>query len=179
MKLVILGRNGVINQTRAEGILEPDEWVAIENSLEAIASLNQAGYRVICATNQSLIGTGHLKVDMLNAIHQKMQRELEKVGGHIDALFFCPHASNHDCECHKPQPGMVLQAAERFYTDPEDIFLIGDDAEDIEAAHRAGVRAILVLTGNGETTRNNLVNKHGINIYQDLAEAAEALLANN
>jgi D-glycero-D-manno-heptose 1,7-bisphosphate phosphatase len=178
MKMVILGRDGVINKSREKGILEPDEWEAIAGSLEAIASLNQAGYRVICATNQSQISTGNLKMDKLNAIHQKMQRELEKVGGHIDALFFCPHDPGSGCDCRKPNPGMLTQAAERFYTSTDDIVLIGDDAVDLEAAKKAGIGSCLVLTGNGTTSRDSLKVADDINIYSDLAEATEALLEN-
>ena len=107
MKLVILDRDGVINYDSAEFIKNPDEWQALPGSLEAIANLNQAGYKVVVATNQSGIGRGLFDMSALNAMHEKMHRQLAQCGGRVDALFFCPHTANDNCNCRKPATGML------------------------------------------------------------------------
>ncbi len=107
MKLIILDRDGVINHDSDQFIKSPEEWKPIPGSLEAIARLNQAGYRVVVATNQSGIGRGLFDMDTLNAIHDKMHKALAQVGGRIDAIFFCPHTNADNCDCRKPKPGML------------------------------------------------------------------------
>ena len=104
-KLVILDRDGVINFDSAQFIKSPAEWKPIPGSLEAIARLNQAGYRVVVATNQSGIGRNLFDMDTLNAIHEKMHKALFNVGGRVDAIFYCPHTADAKCDCRKPKPG--------------------------------------------------------------------------
>src|SRR4249919_2209763 len=117
MKLVILDRDGVINVDSAQFIKSPAEWIPIPGSLDAIARLNQAGYRVVVASNQSGVGRGLLDMSTLNAINDKMHKTLSVVGGRIDAVFYCPHAQEADCACRKPRPGMFEEIARRFNVD--------------------------------------------------------------
>src|SRR5258708_14149078 len=117
-KVVILDRDGVINVDSDAFIKSPDEWVALPGSLEAIARLNQAGYRVAIATNQSGIGRGLFDMNALNAMHLKMHRMAAAVGGRIDAVFFCPHTPQDHCECRKPKPRMLKMSPERFRAGP-------------------------------------------------------------
>ena len=151
-KLVILDRDGVINVDSDAFIKSPDEWVAIPGSLEAIARLNQAGYRVAIASNQSGIGRGLFDMAALNAMHEKMNRAAAAVGGRIDAVFFCPHTQEDDCECRKPKPGMLQQIVERFEIDPEDTPVVGDSLRDLQAGAALGFATHLVLTGKGQKT---------------------------
>jgi D-glycero-D-manno-heptose 1,7-bisphosphate phosphatase len=151
-KLVILDRDGVINVDSDAFIKSPDEWVAIPGSLEAIARLNQAGYRVAIASNQSGIGRGLFDMAALNAMHEKMNRAAAAVGGRIDAVFFCPHTHEDDCECRKPKPGMLQQIVERFEIDPEVTPVVGDSLRDLQAGAALGFATHLVLTGKGQKT---------------------------
>lgn len=175
MKLVILDRDGVINHDSAQFIKSPDEWKPIAGSLEAIARLNQAGYRVVVATNQSGIGRGLFDMTALNAIHDKMHKSLTQYGGRIDAIFFCPHARDLKCNCRKPKTGLFQEIAQRFNVNLADVPCIGDSVRDLQAAHAAGAQPILVLTGKGKKTRAAGNLPEGTQIYADLAEAARAL----
>ena len=152
MKLVILDRDGVINFDSAEFIKKPAEWKAIPGSLEAIARLNHDGYRVVVATNQSGIGRGLLDIAALNAIHDKMHKALGHAGGRIDAVFYCPHAQDANCNCRKPKPGLLQDIAHRFNTELTDVPCIGDSLRDLQAAATVGARPLLVLTGKGAET---------------------------
>ena len=152
MKLIILDRDGVINVDSAEYIKSPAEWKPIPGSLEAIARLNQDGYHVVVATNQSGIGRGLFEVATLNAIHDKMHKALGLVGGRIDAVFFCPHAQDAGCNCRKPKPGLLEDIAHRFKTELAGVPCIGDSLRDLQAAAAVGAKAILVLTGKGKQT---------------------------
>jgi D-glycero-D-manno-heptose 1,7-bisphosphate phosphatase len=151
-KLVILDRDGVINVDSDAFIKSPDEWVAIPGSLEAIARLNQAGYRVAIASNQSGIGRGLFDMAALNAMHEKMNRTAAAVGGRIDAVFFCPHTQEDECECRKPKPGMLQQIVERFEIDPAETPVVGDSLRDLQAGAALGFELHLVLTGKGQKT---------------------------
>ena len=134
MKLVILDRDGVINQDSDQFIKNTSEWKQIPGSLAAIAKLNHAGYRVVVASNQSGIGRGLFDMGALNAINDKMYRALAQVGGRIDALFYCPHAAEANCDCRKPKPGMFIDIAQRFNVDLAGVPSIGDSLRDLQAA---------------------------------------------
>ena len=176
MKLVILDRDGVINHDSDDYIKSPDEWIPIPGSLEAIARLNHAGYTVTIATNQSGIARGYFDISTLNAMHEKMHRLVNQEGGHVDGIFFCPHAPTDNCNCRKPLPGLLLQISRRFSISMENAPFIGDSAKDIEAARLAGARPILVKTGKGERTLEKLDTVSGIPTYENLSEAVTALL---
>jgi D-glycero-D-manno-heptose 1,7-bisphosphate phosphatase len=176
-KLVILDRDGVINRDSEQFIKSPDEWRPIPGSLEAIARLNHAGFRVVVATNQSGIGRGLFDMATLNAIHEKMHRALALVGGRIDALFYCPHTSESQCDCRKPKTGMLQEIGMRLGVDLTGVPSIGDSVRDLQAAEAVGAQPILVLTGKGEKTlRDGNFPKDTV-IFPDLAFAASALLA--
>ncbi|MDR0528898.1 MAG: D-glycero-beta-D-manno-heptose 1,7-bisphosphate 7-phosphatase [Zoogloeaceae bacterium] len=176
MKLIILDRDGVINVDSAHYIKNPAEWKAIPGSLEAVARLNQHGYRVVVATNQSGIGRGLFDMDTLNAIHEKMVRELAAVGGRVEAIFYCPHPADSDCDCRKPKPGMFHRIAARFNADLSGVPAIGDSSRDLEAGAAAGCQPILVLTGKGEKTKAEGNLPPGTLEFPDLAAAADAIL---
>lgn len=177
MKLVVLDRDGVINFDSDKYIKSAEEWTPIPGSLEAIARLTQAGFRVVVATNQSGLGRGLFDMTTLNAMHEKMHKAVNQLGGRIDAVFFCPHAQDAGCACRKPKPGMLLEIAERFKLSLADGPAIGDSLRDLQAASAAGARPILVRTGKGEKTLKAGGLPLGTEVYQDLADAALALAA--
>ncbi len=176
MKLVILDRDGVINYDSPSYIKNPEEWKPIPGSLDAIALLNQAGYHVVVATNQSGVGRGLFEMATLNAIHDKMHRALGQVGGRIDAVFFCPHAPDAGCNCRKPRPGLLEEIARRFNVNLKGAPSIGDGVRDLEASAAVGAQPILVLTGNGEKTRHEATLPPGTLVFADLAEAVKSLI---
>jgi D-glycero-D-manno-heptose 1,7-bisphosphate phosphatase len=177
VKLVVLDRDGVINHDSEQFIKSPDEWRPIPGSLEAIARLNHAGFRVVVATNQSGIGRGLFDMATLNAIHEKLHKALAQVGGRIDAIFFCPHTADAECDCRKPRTGLLQEAARRFSVDITTVPCIGDSLRDLQAAEAVGAQPMLVLTGKGEKTlREGSFPKNTV-IFPDLAFAASALLA--
>jgi len=179
VKLIVLDRDGVINRDSDQFIKSPDEWRPIPGSLEAIARLNHAGFRVVVATNQSGIGRGLFDMATLNAIHEKMDRALALAGGRIDAVFYCPHTADSDCECRKPKTGMLKEIGVRFGVEMTGVPCIGDSVRDLQAAEAVGAQPMLVLTGKGEKTlRAGNFPKYTV-IFPDLAFAASALLADD
>jgi D-glycero-D-manno-heptose 1,7-bisphosphate phosphatase len=175
MKLIILDRDGTINYDSESHIKSPEEWRPIEGSLEAIARLTQADYRIAVATNQSGIARGLFDTTTLIAIHNTMQRALGQVGGRIDAFFFCPHAADSACECRKPRPGMLIEIAKRFNVSLDDTYMVGDALRDLEAAAAAGAKPVLVLTGKGKKTQKEGGLPPGTIVFPDLAAFAAHL----
>jgi D-glycero-D-manno-heptose 1,7-bisphosphate phosphatase len=175
MKLVILDRDGTINEDSDQHIKSPAEFRPIKGSLEAIARLTQADYRIVVATNQSGIARGLFDTRTLFAIHETLVRALAQVGGRIDAFFFCPHAGEARCPCRKPQPGMLLEVARRFNVSLDDVYMVGDAQRDLEAAAAAGARPVLVLTGKGAATRDEGKMPAGTRVFADLAAFAAHL----
>jgi D-glycero-D-manno-heptose 1,7-bisphosphate phosphatase len=176
-KIIILDRDGVINYDREQFIKSPDEWRPIPGSLEAIARLNHAGFRVVVATNQSGLGRRLLDTATLISIHDKLHKALAQVGGRIDAVFFCPHTADANCDCRKPKPGMLADIGRRFGVELTGVPCIGDSLRDLQAADACGAQPILVLTGKGEKTlREGNFPKNTV-IFPDLAFAVTALLA--
>ncbi|MFA6121446.1 MAG: D-glycero-beta-D-manno-heptose 1,7-bisphosphate 7-phosphatase [Sideroxydans sp.] len=176
MKLIILDRDGVINFDSDQFIKSPEEWRPIPGSLEAIARLNQAGYRVAVATNQSGIGRGLFDMPTLNAIHDKMHKSLAQVGGRVDAIFFCPHTNDANCECRKPKSGMIEEISARFGVSLKGVPAVGDSLRDLEAAGRLGAQPYLVLTGKGTKTQAKGGLPEGTLIHTDLASVVSSLL---
>lgn len=176
MNLVILDRDGVINEDSDHYIKSPEEWIPIPGSLEAIARLNQGGYRVVVATNQSGLSRGLFDIETLNAIHAKMNRRLASVGGSIDAVFFCPHLPTDACGCRKPEPGLFREISARLKTDLDQVPCVGDTLRDIEAARQVGCQPYLVRTGKGERTIAEGKGVKGVPIFANLAAVAEHLL---
>ena len=178
MPLLVLDRDGVINEDSEDYIRSLADWQPIPGSLEAIARLTQAGYRVVVATNQSGVGRGLFETDTLIAIHDKMLKALTQVGGRIDAIFFCPHPADSTCNCRKPKPGMFLQIAERFNVELKDVPTVGDSLRDIEAGLAVGCTPYLVQTGKGKKTAENPALPPQTKIFPDLAAVARHLLLN-
>ncbi|WP_296223895.1 D-glycero-beta-D-manno-heptose 1,7-bisphosphate 7-phosphatase [Ralstonia sp. UBA689] len=176
-KLVILDRDGVINLDSDQFIKSPDEWIAIDGSLEAIAELNQAGFQVVVATNQSGIGRGLFEAAALNAMHEKMYKALATHGGRVDAIFFCPHTAAEACECRKPRAGMFNEIARRFDVDLTGVPVVGDSLRDLQAGVEVGGVPHLVLTGKGVKTRDAGNLPPGTRIHKDLRAFARALLS--
>ena len=176
MKLIILDRDGVINYDSEDYIKSPEEWEAIPGSLESIARLNQAGYRVVITTNQSGVGRGLFDIETLHRIHEKLRGELAAAGGSIDAIFFCPHRPEDGCACRKPKPGLLVDVGRRLQVRLSGVPSIGDSLRDIQAARAVGARPSLVKTGKGRRTLKKRKNLGDVPVYQDLAEAVEALL---
>jgi D-glycero-D-manno-heptose 1,7-bisphosphate phosphatase len=175
MKLVILDRDGTINHDSDHYIKSLEEWRPIAGSLEAIARLTQAGYRVVVATNQSGISRGLFTTRALFDIHDALQRAAAQAGGRIDAFFFCPHAADAACQCRKPQPGMLLEVARRFNVSLKDTYMVGDALRDVQAAAAAGARPVLVLTGKGKKTQDENQLPPATRVFADLAAFAEHL----
>jgi D-glycero-D-manno-heptose 1,7-bisphosphate phosphatase len=178
MRLVILDRDGVVNEDSPAFVKRVSEWVPIPGSLESIARLSQCGYSVAIATNQSGVARGLLTIDDLNAIHERLHSRLAGLGGRIDAIFFCPHGPDARCTCRKPSPGLLFSAEERLGLPLKDAVVVGDSLRDLEAARLAGAASVLVLTGKGEET---LAHHRGrlaqVPVYPDLSSAVDAMLA--
>ena len=174
-RYVLLDRDGVINHDSDVFIKSPDEWLPIEGSLEAIALLNAHGYQVIVVTNQSGVARGLFDEAMLEKIHAKMRRLVSEKGGHIAAIYFCPHGANSDCECRKPKAGLLKAFAADFHADLTTIAVIGDSLRDLQAAEAVGAKPILVKTGKG---RQTLMNNPQLNIpvFENLYDAAKHLI---
>jgi D-glycero-D-manno-heptose 1,7-bisphosphate phosphatase len=177
MNLIILDRDGTINEDRDDYVKSAEEWVPIPGALEAIARLNQAGWSTVIATNQSGLGRGLFDMAALNAMHSKMNTMLAKVGGRIDAVFFCPHLPDEEpCDCRKPMPGLMVQIGERFGVDLSTVPVVGDSLRDLQAGVAAGCRPHLVRTGKGRQTEVCGPLVPGTQVHDDLAAFAEYLI---
>jgi D-glycero-D-manno-heptose 1,7-bisphosphate phosphatase len=177
MKLVILDRDGVINFDSDQFIKNPREWNPIPGSLDAIAQLNQAGFRVVVATNQSGVGRGLFDMATLNAIHAKMHKLTALAGGRIDAVFLCPHAADSRCSCRKPSTGLFSEIATRFHVDLQQVHAVGDALRDVQAAISAGARPILVKTGKGMRTLAGGQLPPEVPVFENLQQAVAAIIA--
>jgi len=177
MKLIILDRDGVINQDSPQFVKNPDEWIPLPGSLEAIARLNQNGWRVVVATNQSGLGRGLFNTQALNAMHAKFRHELARVGGQIDGLFICPHAPHDGCQCRKPLPGLLHAISHRFDIPLKNVPAVGDSLRDLQAAEAAGAQPWLVRTGNGLQTAQRDDLPAGTVIHDNLLAVAAYLEA--
>lgn len=176
-KIIILDRDGVINKDSDEFIKSPEEWIAIDGSMQAIAKLNQAGYMVVVATNQSGLSRKLFSMETLNAIHQKMHTAAQHVGASIDSVFFCPHAADFNCDCRKPKPGMMRAIATRYNVELKGVPVVGDSLRDLQAGFVVGCVPHLVLTGKGDATQVAGGLPPGTQIHANLAAMVEHLLA--
>ncbi|NOR43095.1 MAG: D-glycero-beta-D-manno-heptose 1,7-bisphosphate 7-phosphatase [Gammaproteobacteria bacterium] len=178
MKLIVLDRDGVINHDSDDFIKSADEWLPIDGSLDAISRLNHSGYTVVIAANQSGLARGYFDIEAFTAIHKKLDDMLAKIGGRIDAVFYCPHGPDDACDCRKPKPGMLLAIGQRFNVPLKDVIFIGDSVSDINAAKNAHAKAVLVRTGKGVKAEKILqsASKSSVPVYDNLASAVTALL---
>ena len=181
MKLVILERDGTINHEREDYIKSPEEWVPLPGSLEAIARLNHAGWHVVVATNQSGIGRGLFDMVALNAMHAKMNQLLARVGGRVEAVFFCPHTPEDHCTCRKPMPGLFQMIGQRFGRSLDGVPMVGDLPRDVLAAQSVGCEPHLVRTGQAATMPESELQAlrqqvPGLTIHPNLSAFADYLI---
>jgi D-glycero-D-manno-heptose 1,7-bisphosphate phosphatase len=181
-KALLLDRDGVINFDSPDYILTPEQWEAIPGSLEAIAKLHDAGIPVAICSNQSGLGRGMMNEELFRAIHAKMLLAIEEAGGMLTHSAYCPHAPEEKCSCRKPLPGLIFEALDALHVKAGDALMIGDSTRDIEAAHAAGVKSILVQTGYGNAEmilQKSLVINPEIKAFDNLASAVDVLLEGN
>jgi D-glycero-D-manno-heptose 1,7-bisphosphate phosphatase len=180
-KLIILGRDGILNKFREDHIKAPEEWVAVPGALEAVARLNHAGWHVVVATNQSGIGRGMIDMAAVNAVHAHMLHSLQRCGGRIDAVFFCPHTPEDNCDCRKPLPGLMLDIGRRYGVDLAEVPMVCDTLRDLQAAQAAGCEPHLVKSGRAASldaaqVAALLEQVPGTVVHRDLGELATHLL---
>ena len=175
--LVILDRDGVINEDRTDFVKSPDELVFISGALTAIAELKSQGHRIVIATNQSCIGRGLITEDTLHNIHYKLRFAVEKAGGSIDHIYYAPDAPWAETPMRKPGAGMLLQAMETFHSKPKQSVMIGDSLRDLVAAQQAGCHRILVQTGKGRKTQSDGIPPDilPLSVAADLSEAVQMI----
>ena len=176
MKLIILDRDGVINQDRDDFVKSVDEWVPIEGSMDAIAFLTEADYTIAVATNQSGVARKYFSLQDLTEMHQKMHRLAQQAGGVIDGIWFCPHTADAQCECRKPKPGMVKDIIERFNAEAADTWMVGDSLRDLQAIEAVGGHPVLVLTGKGKQTLSTEELPENTQVFDDLLAFAQYLV---
>ena len=180
-KLVILGRDGILNEYREDHVKAPEEWRPVKGALEAVARLNHAGWHAVVATNQAGIGRGMIDMASVNAVHAHMNQLLMAQGGRIDAVFFCPHTPEEQCDCRKPQPGMMLDIGRRYGVDLRLVPMVCDTLRDLSAARAAGCEPHLVLTGRAAQLDDDQLHQliaqaPGAQVHADLAAFADFLL---
>ena len=179
LKTIVLDRDGVINQDSVEYVKSNEEWVPIAGSIEAIASLHLAGYRVLIATNQSGLARGLFDEYSLAKIHQKLCTIVEEAGGFVSGIFYCPHLPDDNCDCRKPRTGLLAQAEKEFDCTLKDSYFIGDSLRDLLAGRAFGMRPMLVRTGNGLTTIKELKGTDLVDvpIFDNLLSATQSILS--
>ena len=178
-KLIVLDRDGVINQDSDNYIKSPEEFDPIPGSLDAIAKLNKSGYTVVVATNQSGLARGYFDQDTLDKMHDKLSRLLAGAGGKIDKIYVCPHGPDDKCNCRKPEAGLLLQILADYKVDAESVIAIGDSLRDLQAAHKVNMVPVLVRTGKGLKTEASLSGDKqlgDIKVFDNLSQAVDDML---
>lgn len=178
MKLLILDRDGVINQDSDDYIKSVAEWLPLPGAVEAIAALSKAGWTIAVATNQSGLARGYFDLATLEAMHAELQRLVGEHGGRVDAIHYCPHGPDDDCSCRKPLPGMIEAIGRQFDADLRGAWLVGDSLRDLEAGLAVGCQPVLVKTGKGERSLAKPLPA-GTLVFDDLAAVARHLLQNS
>lgn len=180
MKLVILNRDGTLNQLGEDFLTSPEDWIPEPGALEAVAKLNHAGWHVAVATNQPGLGRGLLDAVTLHAIHAKMHKLLAAVGGRVDAVFYCPHTPEDECSCRKPAAGLLVQITDRFGVEPTQVHVVGSSVSMLQAGAAIGASLHLVCTGKAASIVPGQVlppgYPQGTKVYADLNAFADALL---
>jgi D-glycero-D-manno-heptose 1,7-bisphosphate phosphatase len=170
---IFLDRDGVINENRVDHVKSWDEFSFIPGALESIRRLTDTGLPIFVVTNQAAVNRGLMTVDTLNDIHNRMKEAVCQAGGKITHVYHCPHDNHEDCDCRKPKPGMLQQAAEDFNIDLSKSFLVGDAWTDVAAGVTVGARGILLMTGRGRWNFVTCWNRFGLDFSAacDLADA--------
>ena len=175
-KLIVLDRDGVINYDSDDYVKSVDEWIPLPGSMEALAKLTQAGFKIAIATNQSGISRGYFTVATLAAMHQKMLTLATEAGAKIDYIAYCPHGPDDHCDCRKPLPGLIHQIEKALNVDAKGCYMVGDSLRDLQAGQAAGMKAALVLTGKGQRTQTKNIGLEGVSIFTDLKHLIDQLL---
>ncbi|MDD1016257.1 D-glycero-beta-D-manno-heptose 1,7-bisphosphate 7-phosphatase [Pseudomonas rubra] len=175
MKLLILDRDGVINQDSDAYIKSLDEWIPIPGSIDAIAQLSKAGWTVAVATNQSGIARGYYDLATLEAMHARLRELVAEQGGEVGMIVYCPHGPDEGCACRKPKPGMLSTIAVHYQVNLAGVWFVGDSKGDLEAALAVDAQPILVKTGKGEKTLSKGIPENTL-IFDDLAAIARELI---
>ncbi len=175
-KLIVLDRDGVINYDSDDYVKSVDEWVPLPGSMEALAKLTQAGFKIAIATNQSGISRGYFSVATLDAMHQKMLSLASEAGAKIDYIAYCPHGPDDNCECRKPLPGLIHQIEEALNISAKGCYMVGDSLRDLQAGEAAGLVPALVLTGKGQRTQSKGNGLDNVGIFTDLGQFVDRLL---
>ncbi|PJI47940.1 MAG: D-glycero-beta-D-manno-heptose-1,7-bisphosphate 7-phosphatase [Pseudomonas sp.] len=176
MKLLILDRDGVINQDSDAYIKSLDEWIPIPSAITAIARLSKAGWTVAVATNQSGIARGYYDLATLESMHQRLRERVAEQGGELGVVVYCPHGPDEGCDCRKPKPGMLLQIAQHYGAELRGTWFVGDSRGDLDAALAVDCQPVLVKTGKGERTLTKPLPE-GTLVFDDLAAVADQLLS--
>lgn len=180
-RLIILDRDGVINEDSDSFVKSLAEWIPIPGSIEAIANLSKAGYIIAIATNQSGIGRGLFKLDDLQLMHNKLCSMVEELGGHIDGIFYCPHKPDDNCNCRKPKSGLIDAIETELSITAQGAYIVGDSVRDLEAGLHKNCVPVLVKTGKGEKSlaslqSNNLSLFSHTKVFVDLKSFADQLV---
>jgi D-glycero-D-manno-heptose 1,7-bisphosphate phosphatase len=174
-RLVIVDRDGVVNEDSADYIKSVAEWQPIAGSLEAIAELAKAGYRVAVVTNQSGVARGLFDEATLEAIHGRMRSAVRAAGGELAGIYYCPHLPSAGCDCRKPRPGLFRQLEQALGVSVRGVPYVGDKLTDVDAAEAVGARPMLVRTGKGAKLEQ-AARERGVPIFDDLRAAARSIL---
>lgn len=181
VKLIVLDRDGTLSPDPEDFVRAPEDWVPLPGALEAVARLNQGGWRVVLASNQSGLGRGLFDMATLNAVHARMHKLLAAAGGRIEAVFFCPHAPEDECCCRKPAAGLFLDIARRMGVPLDSMVAAGDSVRDVQAAAAAGCEAHLIRTGQslpvGDGAPLPPDVPAGTQVHADLSAFADFVLA--
>jgi D-glycero-D-manno-heptose 1,7-bisphosphate phosphatase len=182
---VFLDRDGTIN-VEVGYLWRPEAFRLIDGSADAIRRLNEAGFLVVVVSNQSGVARGYFGEEAVAKVNETMARELERLGAHLDAIYYCPHYPDgaveeyrRDCDCRKPSPGMVRRAQQAFDIDVVRSYVVGDHRGDIELAKNVGARSILVVTGHGaqEIEKLKAERIEPDFVADNLAEAVDHILS--
>ncbi|QIE84741.1 D-glycero-beta-D-manno-heptose 1,7-bisphosphate 7-phosphatase [Pseudomonas nitroreducens] len=176
MKLLILDRDGVINQDSDDYIKSLAEWIPIPSAITAIARLSKAGWTVAVATNQSGIARGYYDLATLESMHARLRELVAEQGGELGMVVYCPHGPDDGCDCRKPKPGMLRQIAQHYGVDLTGVWFVGDSRGDLDAALAVDCLPVLVKTGKGERTLAKTLPE-GTLVFDDLAAVADHLLS--
>ncbi|MCQ3829943.1 D-glycero-beta-D-manno-heptose 1,7-bisphosphate 7-phosphatase [Microbulbifer elongatus] len=181
MAIIVLDRDGVINEHRDDHVKSVDDWVAIPGSIDAMARLSQAGHQLVIATNQCGLALGHFDLDDLEAMHGKLRALVEDAGGTVFGIFYCPHTVDDRCRCRKPETGLLDVIEAEFDTSLHGSYFVGDRISDLQCAVSKGCKPVLVRTGCGEQTLAQLIENPDerlthTRVMRDLAEFSEFFL---
>lgn len=176
---IFLDRDGVINVNRTEHVKNWQEFEFMPGALESICTLTQTGLPIFIVTNQAIVSRGMVTAEAIDDIHARMVEEINRSGGAIRKVYYCPHDSHENCTCRKPEPGMLLQAVEEFGVDPTQSFMVGDAWTDVQAGLRVGARSIMVISGRGIHYLANCFNDFSVRVGVacDLADATTMILS--